>query len=1779
MKKRVLAFASAIVMVITMVCVGGLSLPAAAADDGSNETGGLYDVYANGGTYGSETVSSTNAKLNANGDNAAAIGGAYGVGINRPGQESASFIVNGSNPEVVALGENTGYVGISSTSIGENNFGSKGIYDNVHTSSENPGINFGATIRMAPNMINFTLYFVAGKASECTVEVWVSNSNANDAQWRKIGIEQTVNAKGTLLSDIPVITCSPAAGQLSAQDEYVKFVFTHPTKASGWDHHFAKADWTWEQTVSTELITFDRSDVNSILTYLSDNANIGNNLNSQGVTNTSIAPHSKVIRFTSSLAGADAPTGRTMEAIFTSDVAALDYDIYNARFHVAYTPDSKYASYSWDDGKLFVSATGGDDWEAVAVDVVTESDSAAVDLAGWTNELEFSFADPDAITTKNIRYVKFQWTVKGTPTDGSSVNYQHMNLVQAEFDYLPNVTYKYDAIPQDETTTIMVNGFSVGYAIKELSDKSKLSYITSGAAKAYSQYGIRNDNDWADSDKDGVDDDTGLTQDEFMTAYSAFGATLELAENLKHFALYFVTQDSSCNNATNQVTAWISDSYGENAEWRQLALKKTWHAQGTQLSDVAVSSYEPADDEVLYPTDKYVKFAFTYPNNGRDWRYHFGKAEYTCANDQYVRDEFDFDDEKINELIPSRSANTTYKTNESNRGMTPGTHSLRFSSVSNTDSNTMQLIFSSDALDYDIKQFEMKTSICPDVAVVSGVNVAFSVSDTLDGTYTPVQNAYRRNVCPVETTWCTTTAYGFRDVDVDNVRYVKVDITVPAIAATSYFNIYHFSFMREPIVSTFYESEFVYRTVNAKSFAAQFNFLAGATEYTTIKAYAADTNHAEYYREIALESAAGKLDGATAAEAWESYVYTPAADAQLGNYIKFVISQPTDSTADSVQFMGLSYTADDAGLKAYDFSTLEIKQENNPVRRNQNIVTKADINNAADIGAYRYYYVHNTNEGMLVYDFDSLENFRVFISTKNDPAELDLRFYVAAKDDDAAYVQIETKIERGVRTEAGSFESYAFTPVDPADIPNGARYLKVLATGKQACYIVRLEGDQPADPFEYAVNIATAANGAVTVDDAAASFKQTVTVTATPDAGYVLQDLQVVAASGAEIAVTEDLTFVMPGEAVTVTPVFHAEAFTVTKGADSANGSFTVDTESAVSGTKVTVTPNANEGYQANTVAVVGVRFGEVEVTKEADGTFTFILPKDDVTVDVTFGVRELDSAISTVLGGQLRDDSATLGDGYRGLRFTAKAVFTKDGNTHTIEVDGTTYNVSSFGFLIMRKDRAEAFAAQALAEGKGTEMAIQNQLESGRYLKAVEAKKLISNELDGNTRTVQYSAVITTLTEELQYQWLLARPYYVCKNVETNETVYFYDSVIERDIYEIELSLLSLDTETTAQNNQFNEAVLLFNKSTTVSDEDWVTLANSHIKEGSVQVFIPNSRNFDGINSVIGGVKYAVEGVDYEIDYENGRIRRLPTGTVIRNYYDNALYALENELDAAVAAGQAFGGGAIPYPYAYNDVVYVSYDYVEQDEVNEAVSTHLKDYMVGRAGLSDDFKELVKAKAAAGETLTYLVIGDSISTGGDAMHDGYEWTYYGRFEAWLEQAYPGLEVDVVNYAVAGATSAGGLTHITAALADGIQPDLVSIAFGMNDQNLGSGETNKDADDYAAYIANYDAMLAYLKTNAPNAEVIGITSMPACPLWNGCAYDATATTTLASVKYAESLHAWGETNGLAVAPVNEAFVYSHDVAGKSWAELIITAINHPGQYGHGLYFEALKALF
>lgn len=87
-------------------------------------------------------------------------------------------------------------------------------------------------------------------------------------------------------------------------------------------------------------------------------------------------------------------------------------------------------------------------------------------------------------------------------------------------------------------------------------------------------------------------------------------------------------------------------------------------------------------------------------------------------------------------------------------------------------------------------------------------------------------------------------------------------------------------------------------------------------------------------------------------------------------------------------------------------------------------------------------------------------------------------------------------------------------------------------------------GSSSGTTTSYNVNVNAATNGAVAADKKTASKGTTVTVTASPSKGYVVDAVKVVDKDGKDVAVTEKdgkYVFTMPGSAVTVTGTFKAE--------------------------------------------------------------------------------------------------------------------------------------------------------------------------------------------------------------------------------------------------------------------------------------------------------------------------------------------------------------------------------------------------------------------------------------------------------------------------------------------------------------------------------------------------------------------------------------------------------------------------------------------------------------
>ena len=204
---------------------------------------------------------------------------------------------------------------------------------------------------------------------------------------------------------------------------------------------------------------------------------------------------------------------------------------------------------------------------------------------------------------------------------------------------------------------------------------------------------------------------------------------------------------------------------------------------------------------------------------------------------------------------------------------------------------------------------------------------------------------------------------------------------------------------------------------------------------------------------------------------------------------------------------------------------------------------------------------------------------------------------------------------------------------------------------------------------DYTVTIGSGiTNGTLEADKTSANVGDTVTLTATPAAGYALDTLTVTDGSGAAVTVT-DGTFTMPASNVTAAASFRAIDYTITIDPDITNGTLQADKTSANMGDTVTLTAKPGDGYGLVTLADIIVTDGEGNtVTVGEDGTFT--MPADNVTARVTFLTQHTITLDSNVI-----NNDKTVGT------IASDKTAAVSGETVTLTV--TSYIVDDLGSMI----------------------------------------------------------------------------------------------------------------------------------------------------------------------------------------------------------------------------------------------------------------------------------------------------------------------------------------------------------------------------------------------------------------------------------------------------------------------------------------------------------------
>jgi acyl-CoA thioesterase-1 len=241
--------------------------------------------------------------------------------------------------------------------------------------------------------------------------------------------------------------------------------------------------------------------------------------------------------------------------------------------------------------------------------------------------------------------------------------------------------------------------------------------------------------------------------------------------------------------------------------------------------------------------------------------------------------------------------------------------------------------------------------------------------------------------------------------------------------------------------------------------------------------------------------------------------------------------------------------------------------------------------------------------------------------------------------------------------------------------------------------------------------------------------------------------------------------------------------------------------------------------------------------------------------------------------------------------------------------------------------------------------------------------------------------------------------------------------------------------------------------------------------------------------------------------------------------------------------------------------------------------------------GMGAQALSAVQAKLAAGKKIKVVAFGDSVTAGGESTTPSLIY-----WERWLQQLrgkYPQANIQGVNSGQGGDLSEDGLARLEAGVI-AHKPDLVLIAFGLNDLNRGPVEIKmgkwesrraKWARSWAKlrdlpppvqqnrierpeyFAINLRAMVDRVKKET-GADVILVSALQPNPKWKYSSGDMAA---LAAVTK-------GVAKEKSCAYVDVFDTWRDFSSRKQPEDLLANNANHPNDFGHWIYFQALTAL-
>jgi len=199
-------------------------------------------------------------------------------------------------------------------------------------------------------------------------------------------------------------------------------------------------------------------------------------------------------------------------------------------------------------------------------------------------------------------------------------------------------------------------------------------------------------------------------------------------------------------------------------------------------------------------------------------------------------------------------------------------------------------------------------------------------------------------------------------------------------------------------------------------------------------------------------------------------------------------------------------------------------------------------------------------------------------------------------------------------------------------------------------------------------------------------------------------------------------------------------------------------------------------------------------------------------------------------------------------------------------------------------------------------------------------------------------------------------------------------------------------------------------------------------------------------------------------------------------------------------------------------------------------------------------------ARLRAGKPLTLGISGDSISTGLDASASAkappYQPGYPDLVSAQLQATF-GCDVALKNRAVSGWSVANGVKDLDKLLAE--KPHLIVVAYGMNDVG------RRDPKWFGKQTRS---ILDKIRAAEPTAEVILVSPMLGHAEWVHTPREMFA-------KYRDELKSLA---GPGVALADVSAIWELLLRNKHDLDLTGNGLNHPNDFGHRLYAQAILSL-